>query len=151
MSNVAGILSKGLRIAPPEAPVNGYMFGKGVYFADSVSKSSNYCWATRSQPYGILLLAEVALGESYRAYSAEGLTYQSLIAKKSTCRSLHGVGQLAASFTDHVVMSDGVLVPLGQLTTSADARTSLLYNEFVVYQTEQIKLRYLITVEFIYK
>lgn len=29
-----GILSQGLRIAPPEAPVTGYMFGKGVYFAD---------------------------------------------------------------------------------------------------------------------
>lgn len=24
---------QGLRIAPPEAPVTGYMFGKGVYFA----------------------------------------------------------------------------------------------------------------------
>lgn len=29
-----GILKQGLRIAPPEAPVTGYMFGKGVYFAD---------------------------------------------------------------------------------------------------------------------
>lgn len=26
----AGILSQGLRIAPPEAPVTGYMFGKGA-------------------------------------------------------------------------------------------------------------------------
>ncbi|KAG7090734.1 hypothetical protein E1B28_009824 [Marasmius oreades] len=33
-TNYAGILTQGLRIAPPEAPVNGYMFGKGVYFAD---------------------------------------------------------------------------------------------------------------------
>lgn len=32
ISNWAGILSQGLRIAPPEAPVTGYMFGKGVYF-----------------------------------------------------------------------------------------------------------------------
>lgn len=36
LTNFAGILSQGLRIAPPEAPVCGYMFGKGVYFADSV-------------------------------------------------------------------------------------------------------------------
>ena len=34
ISNMCGILSQGLRIAPPEAPVTGYMFGKGVYFAD---------------------------------------------------------------------------------------------------------------------
>jgi hypothetical protein len=42
-TNYAGILSQGLRIAPPEAPVTGYMFGKGIYFADMVSKSANYC------------------------------------------------------------------------------------------------------------
>jgi poly [ADP-ribose] polymerase len=33
-TNFGGILSQGLRIAPPEAPVNGYMFGKGIYLAD---------------------------------------------------------------------------------------------------------------------
>ena len=38
---------QGLRIAPPEAPVTGYMFGKGIYFADMVSKSANYCNTTR--------------------------------------------------------------------------------------------------------
>ena len=31
VTNYVGILSQGLRIAPPEAPVNGYAFGKGVY------------------------------------------------------------------------------------------------------------------------
>ena len=45
LTNWVGILSQGLRIAPPEAPVTGYMFGKGVYFADMVSKSANYCFA----------------------------------------------------------------------------------------------------------
>ena len=30
LSNWAGILSQGLKIAPPEAPVTGYMFGKGL-------------------------------------------------------------------------------------------------------------------------
>ncbi|XP_038596940.1 LOW QUALITY PROTEIN: poly [ADP-ribose] polymerase 2 [Tachyglossus aculeatus] len=34
LGNWAGILSQGLRIAPPEAPITGYMFGKGIYFAD---------------------------------------------------------------------------------------------------------------------
>jgi len=31
-TNFGGILSQGLRIAPPEAPVSGYAFGKGLYF-----------------------------------------------------------------------------------------------------------------------
>ena len=62
VTNYAGILSQGLRIAPPEAPVTGYMFGKGVYFADMVSKSANYCYTNRSESVGLLLLCEVALG-----------------------------------------------------------------------------------------
>lgn len=51
--------SSGLRIAPPEAPVTGYMFGKGVYFADMFSKSANYCYASRKANDGVLLLCEV--------------------------------------------------------------------------------------------
>ena len=38
------------------------MFGKGIYFADMVSKSANYCFASHSNPRGLLLLCEVALG-----------------------------------------------------------------------------------------
>lgn len=49
----------GLRIAPPEAPVTGYMFGKGVYFADMFSKSANYCYANTGANDGVLLLCEV--------------------------------------------------------------------------------------------
>ncbi|XP_065898038.1 poly [ADP-ribose] polymerase 1-like isoform X3 [Dysidea avara] len=70
-TNFAGILSQGLRIAPPEAPVTGYMFGKGVYFADMVSKSANYCFTSRDNPIGLLLLCEVALGEMYELKHSE--------------------------------------------------------------------------------
>lgn len=38
------------------------MFGKGVYFADCVSKSAQYC-STSGRSDVFLLLAEVALGE----------------------------------------------------------------------------------------
>lgn len=70
LSNWASIISQGLRIAPPEAPVTGYMFGKGVYFADSSSKSANYCFPSRAHNEGILLLSEVALGEVNELYEA---------------------------------------------------------------------------------
>ncbi|KAG6918681.1 hypothetical protein DXG01_012499 [Tephrocybe rancida] len=59
-TNFAGILKQGLRIAPPEAPVTGYMFGKGVYFADMMSKSAAYCYSHLSNNTGLLLLCEVA-------------------------------------------------------------------------------------------
>lgn len=34
LTNYVGILSNGLKIAPPEAPVTGYMFGKGLYLSE---------------------------------------------------------------------------------------------------------------------
>lgn len=71
LTNFVGILSQGLRIAPPEAPVTGYMFGKGVYFADMVSKSAQYCFTTRENNTGLMLLCDVALGEMNELYYSD--------------------------------------------------------------------------------
>jgi poly [ADP-ribose] polymerase 2/3/4 len=62
-TNFGGILSQGLRIAPPEAPVSGYMFGKGIYLADMSSKSANYCCSYNSGGHALLLLCEAELGD----------------------------------------------------------------------------------------
>ena len=63
--NMVGILSRGLLIAPKNAPVTGYMFGKGIYFADQSSKSAQYSlmWANNRRPSGYLFMADVALGK----------------------------------------------------------------------------------------
>lgn len=55
------ILKTGLRIAPPEAPVTGWLFGKGMYFANVIGKSAAYCQMTGDGDYGVLALLEVAL------------------------------------------------------------------------------------------
>ncbi|CAF4279801.1 unnamed protein product, partial [Rotaria magnacalcarata] len=89
-TNFAGILSQGLRIAPPEAPTTGYMFGKGVYFADMVSKSANYCFAKRDTPEGLMLLCEVALGQMYECYNAKSLSAETL---PTDTQSTKGCGQ----------------------------------------------------------
>lgn len=62
-TNFGGILSQGLRIAPPEAPVSGYMFGKGIYLADMSSKSAGYCCSSMSDGEGLLLLCDAELGD----------------------------------------------------------------------------------------
>ena len=64
-SNFVGILSEGLKIAPPEAPSSGAMFGKGLYFADVCSKSAQYCKISADCMEGLLMLCEVALGNTY--------------------------------------------------------------------------------------
>lgn len=60
VSNFVGILSQGLRIAPPEAPVSGYLFGKGIYLADMAEKSINYC-RSYGQDSALILLIEVII------------------------------------------------------------------------------------------
>lgn len=62
VSNFVGILSQGMRIAPPEAPASGYLFGKGIYLADLAEKSINYCRAYGSNE-ALILLIEGALGD----------------------------------------------------------------------------------------
>ena len=51
--------------------MTGYMFGKGVYFANMSSKSANYCFASRTASKGVMLLCDVALGKQYTRTSAE--------------------------------------------------------------------------------
>lgn len=46
-------------------------FGKGIYFADLVSKSAQYCYTDRKSPVGLMLLSEVALGEVYELKKAK--------------------------------------------------------------------------------
>lgn len=62
IANFVGILSQGLRIAPPEAPVSGYLFGKGIYLADMIDKSAAYCRSYGSD-IALCLLIEGALGD----------------------------------------------------------------------------------------
>ncbi|XP_057838730.2 poly [ADP-ribose] polymerase 2 isoform X1 [Cryptomeria japonica] len=145
LTNWTGILSQGLRIAPPEAPVTGYMFGKGVYFADMVSKSANYCYASSTSPIGVLLLCEVALGEMVELeqadYNADKLPNGKLSTK--------GVGGTAPDPSKSHILPDGVIVPLGTPKQSnTKAHTSLLYNEFIVYNVEQIRMRYIVQAKF---
>ena len=63
-SNFVGILSNGMRIAPPEAPSTGYLFGKGAYFADLSGKSSAYSCPYLSGGVGLFVVCEVALGKT---------------------------------------------------------------------------------------
>lgn len=147
LTNWTGILSRGLRIAPPEAPVTGYMFGKGVYFADMFSKSANYCFSSSSSPAGVLLLCEVALGEMEELLDAKYDADKLPAGKLST----KGVGKTAPNISESKLLDDGVIVPFGQPIQKKDAQGSLLYNEYIVYNVDQIKMRYIIQVIFNHK
>ncbi|TKC42061.1 hypothetical protein EI555_011832, partial [Monodon monoceros] len=141
-TNFAGILSQGLRIAPPEAPVTGYMFGKGIYFADMVSKSANYCHTSQGDPIGLILLGEVALGNMYE------LKHASHISKLPKGKhSVKGLGKTTPDPSASITM-DGVEVPLGTGISSGVNDTCLLY---IVYDIAQVSLKYLLKLKFNFK
>jgi len=143
LSNLAGILSKGLKIAPTEAPTTGYMFGKGLYFADCVSKSANYCRASRNQPRALLLLCEVAMGDMYPCTSAEYLDQA-----PHGYHSTTGLGKSGLDASNEVTMESGAVACPGPLIPNPEASSSsLLYNEFIVYDTNQVKIQYMVEVE----
>lgn len=103
--NYVGIMSQGLRIAPPEAPATGYMFGKGVYFADMYGKSAAY--SRTNSDSTVLLLCDVALGKMKRLYEAtpvEKLDHG--------FQSVHGVGRKGPDHSRSLVHPEGVEIPL---------------------------------------
>lgn len=145
-SNFVGILSQGLRIAPPEAPVTGYMFGKGVYFADLVSKSAQYCFAQPDSPVGLMLLSRVALGAMYELRKAQFI--ESLPSGK---HSTKGLGKVKPEESEARTWQGNVAVPCGKPVASGVRATELNYNEYIVYDTSQVRLEFLLRVRFVYK
>lgn len=150
-TNFGGILSQGLRIAPPEAPVTGYMFGKGVYLADMSTKSANYCYSGNSGGVGLLLLCDAELGKpSLRLTGADYNANQR--AKDNKCVSTLGVGRTAPSlWKDAGCVHEslkGIQMPDVSVTPgpSDDLTSALFYNEYIVYDVAQIRLRYLLRV-----
>ncbi|XP_059217657.1 poly [ADP-ribose] polymerase-like [Stomoxys calcitrans] len=146
LSNFAGILSHGLKIAPPEAPVTGYMFGKGIYFADMVSKSANYCCTSKQNSTGFMLLSEVALGDMLECTAAKYVT--KLPAGKHSC---FGRGRTMPDPKESIIREDGVEIPLGKPIDNANLKSSLLYNEFIVYDIAQVNIQYMFRMNFKYK
>ncbi|CAD6197649.1 unnamed protein product [Caenorhabditis auriculariae] len=141
--NYVGILSQGLRIAPPEAPVTGYMFGKGVYFADMFTKSSFYC-RTNPGEEGYMLLCEVALGTCKEELHSVGHSANSI----KGFGSVKGVGRESPNRLDDHAHPDGYVIPLGKAKIDTALNSALLYNEYIVYNTNQIKMRYLVRLRF---
>ncbi|THH00346.1 hypothetical protein EW026_g2179 [Hermanssonia centrifuga] len=150
-TNFAGILKQGLRIAPPEAPVTGYMFGKGVYFADMMSKSANYCYSYLSENTGLLLLCEVAAQPFYERKNAEynadvGCKAAGARATKGLGRTQPSAWQDAGSVLDNEALK-GVHMPKGAPKDVNEQGVYLQYNEYIVYDPSQIRLRYLLMVK----
>jgi len=148
LTNYVGILSQGLRIAPPEAPATGYMFDKGAYFADCVSKSANYCFTNYQNNTGLMLLCEVALGDMHELLQSDYNAKAN--SQKASKHSTKGCGRSYPDEAQDVIIENNLRVQAGKLKSDT-TNGSLQYNEYIVYDVSQVKMRYLLKMKFDYQ
>jgi poly [ADP-ribose] polymerase 2/3/4 len=161
LTNWFSILSHGLKVAPPEAPHTGYMFDKGIYTTDCFSKCAQYCFNTAGQR-GLVVLCEVELGKSLELFQAD---YDASKKLGKAFQSVKGVGNWFPDPSGHIVGQDGVIVPVGKLVEKSDETpkpakngrrsnrlvtppSGLLYNEYIVYNPDQVRMKYIVELEF---
>jgi poly [ADP-ribose] polymerase len=146
MTNYIGILSQGLRVAPPEAPVTGYFLGKGIYFANMVAVSGQYCKASKTSPIAYLLLADVALGRSYQ------LAHGKFIGKEDLADAgFHSVKCCGTKVPDpayDTIFTEGIIASLGKEAKSIVPVSELIHDEIVIYSPEQANIKYMLKVKF---
>ncbi|KAI1436353.1 poly polymerase catalytic domain-containing protein [Xylaria sp. CBS 124048] len=165
-TNFGGILSQGLRIAPPEAPVTGYgMLPPPLVISSSASLrfllltiylliSANYCYSHLTHGTALLLLCEAELGDPIQAL-LDGQYDAAETARKAGMLSTWGQGRVGPSqWKDaECVHPDlkGVRMPDTSVkpgpTDIGDAW--LQYNEYICYDVSQVRLRYLLRVKII--
>ncbi|KAL5859138.1 hypothetical protein ACOSQ4_000434 [Xanthoceras sorbifolium] len=142
----------GLPIAPPEAPVSGYNFDKGVYFADMFAKSLVYCGTNNVYPDVVLTLCEVSsftirfptsvYFPFFFSFSFSYYTTYQILYRSSNFSKL-----FLTSFTKALgrqILEDGLIVPLGKPKELSELKVDRTQNEYVVYNIEQIRMRYVV-------
>ncbi|XP_004446762.2 protein mono-ADP-ribosyltransferase PARP4 isoform X1 [Dasypus novemcinctus] len=119
--NIVGILSRGL-LLPKVIEDHGVNrtdignLGSGIYFSDSLSTSIKYSHPGETEGTRLLVICDVALGKCMDLYKKDF----SLTEAPPGYDSVHGVSEKAAVITD---FED---------------------DEFVVYKTNQIKMKYIV-------
>ena len=156
--NLIGIFSNGLKIAPPEAPMTGYMFGKGIYLADMYEKSINYCDTIqekennkKTKTYSFILLCEAALGKMYEP-KKDKLDLEKLPFLNEGYNSLKSVSSAGPDLNKNFVCNNGIIIPLGNIVSYlGNDRQYMNYMtnhpEYIVYDTAKVKIRYIVKVE----
>jgi poly [ADP-ribose] polymerase len=140
MSNVAGILTNGLCLNPSiPVAITGKMFGSGLYFANVSTKSAGYLRITSG--IGAMFLCEVALGNMLELKNAQQVTLP------SGKHSVRGMGHFTPDTETFLNRWDDVTVPIGKLIISDDPGVTLQYDEFIVYDQTQVRLRYLVLID----
>ena len=146
ISNWISILKNDLLLNPQAVNKNvvitGKMFGNGLYTASCVSKSFSYCRTETSNNIGCLALLQVPLGTIGKRLQADYyITPESL--KKEKCHSIQGIGKYTPGSS---ITINYITIPNGKLVESKQ-KGALLYDEHMIYNSNQQFIKYLILVK----
>lgn len=144
MANFCSIFKNGLILNPEKlgAVITGKMFGQGIYLTNVFSKSVGYTGYETSDNIGAILLCETSLGNQFQKVQADHtITLNTL--KQNSYHSVHGKGKY---YPKNYITINGVKIPNYELTESK-SETSLIYDEMVIYNTDQLKIKYLVLVK----
>lgn len=145
--NFVGILKRGLLIDPLESIIlNGSLFGNGIYFTDVFSQACVYSKRPTNVKQGLILVCEVALGQMYEVTHTLGENFErkDLPEGKS---SVKGIGKFCPERFEE--LADGTLIPKGPIKGDYNKVCEAVHNEYVVFNEDQVKMRYLIQISFI--
>ncbi|XP_073274084.1 protein ADP-ribosyltransferase PARP3 [Primulina huaijiensis] len=144
-SNILRHLQKGLLLAPCSLPVPGYMFGKAIVCSDAASEAARYGFTAVDRPEGFLILAIASMGENLTELITTPEDSASLEEKK------HGVigrGRKKTDESEHFIWNEDIKVPCGRLIPSEHKNSPLEYNEYAIYDPQQVTVRFLVAVKF---
>ena len=147
--NLMAILKNGLRIAPMDAQHTGSSMGKGIYFTDCFQRGLDFSSTklTNSKYSVYVLVAEVALGKMDKHYKAFDLKKLA-----ENCQAVKFIGRQHHDKDLNAYTNSNIMVPLGEMITRTAPKDKAItyfereFNEFVVYDASQVKLRYIIEV-----
>ena len=145
IQNFANVFKSGLSLPPPEAPIYSYMFGKGIYFSDVAIKS--FYNSHPQNNIGLMLLCEVDLGNIEERLKADVNLPNTLQQGKNSVKVLGmNYPDEKGSYFDE----NGIEIPLGDILINHDEnkKTYFGFNEYIVYNLDQIKIKYILKVQF---
>lgn len=148
MINFGSILRNGLKLEPDDVETTGSFFGLGLYFTEILSKATGYSRRPATAERGLVLLCEVALGESYEVndFLDENFTAANLQKGKNSVKT---IGRNITS--SHIELENGIILPAGPVKVISHVAKTKEVREFVVFSEDQCRIRNVLQVKFVHK
>ncbi|KAK4339208.1 hypothetical protein RND71_040670 [Anisodus tanguticus] len=121
------------------------LFTSRVGIHDAAAEAARYGFTAIDRPEGFLLLAVASLGKEIREFPTPPEDTRDLEEKKI---GVKGLGRKKTDEKEHFVWKDDIKVPCGKLIPSEHKDSVLEYNEYAVYDPQQVSIRYLVAVKF---